>query len=172
MRKFIAVLFAATLLIGCNTSRPTVEWIEGDLNPETGLYENEFVVRGVPAESTDWVIWFWSQTLTKYEEVESDGMELKPFKARVHMLRPMGTPKVAGEYRLRYRTSAKMWNTSKFPSRFSFRNGTDKPMLIDVTYKMLPLLSDGEQIYATNDVAISESAPEHIIPCLKQITYS
>ena len=173
MKKFIAVLFAATLLIGCNTSRPTVEWIEGDLNPETGLYENEFVVRGVPTDSTDWVIWFWSQTLTKYEEVECDGMELKPFKARVHMLRPKGTPKVAGEYRLRYRTSAKMWNTSKFPSRFSFRNGTDKPMLIDAKYTTLPLKSDGEEIYATNaGVTIAESAAEHIIPCPKQITYS
>ncbi len=172
MKNLFISLFAALFFVSCNTSRPTVEWIEGALDPETGLYKNEFVVRGVPADAKDWVVWFWSQTMTHFEEVESDGLEVKRFNASVHMLSPKGTPKVAGEYRVRYRTSAKMWNQSKFPGRFSFRNGTDKPMLIDVTYKMLPLLSDGEQIYATNDVAISESAPEHIIPCLKQITYS
>jgi hypothetical protein len=97
------------MLVGCNTATPTVEWIEGDKDPVTGLYENEFIVRGVPADSKDWVFWFWSQTLTKFEEVESDGMELKHFKARLHILRPKGSPKVAGEYRVRYRTSAKMW---------------------------------------------------------------
>ena len=173
MKQLFYAFIAALLLIGCNKPTPTVEWIEGDLNPETGLYENEFIVRGVPADSKDWVIWFWSQTLTKYELVESDGMKLDLFKARIHMLRPEGTPKVAGEYRLRYRTSAKMWNVSKFPSRFSFRNGTEMPMLIKAKYKMLPLVSDGEDIYNTNaEVTISESAPEHIIPYPKSIVYS
>ena len=173
MKKLLFAIFATLLLASCNTTKPTVEWVEGDRNPETGLYENEFIVRGVPADSKDWVIWFWSQTLTKYELVESDGMKLDVFKARIHMLRPEGTPKVPGEYRLRYRTSAKMWNVSKFPSRFSFRNGTEKPMAIEATYKMLPLASDGEEIYKSNaEVTISESAPEHIVPYPKSIVYS
>ena len=172
MKKLLFAIFATLLLASCNTTKPTVEWVEGDRNPETGLYENEFIVRGVPADSKDWVIWFWSQTLTKYELVESDGLKLDVFKARIHMLRPEGTPKVPGEYRLRYRTSAKMWNVSKFPSRFSFRNGTEKPMAIEATYKMLPLASDGEEIYKSNaEVTISESAPEHIVPYPKSIVY-
>ena len=174
MKRILCALFAITALIGCKTQqKPTVEWIEGDLDPKTGLYENEFIVRGIPADTKDWMFWFWTQTLTHYEEVESDGLEIELFRARLHMLRPKGTPKVEGEYRLRYRTSAKMWNFSKFPNKFSFRNGTDAPMLIDVKYKMLPLKSDGEQIYALNAATpISESAPEHIIPCLKSIEYS
>ena len=172
MKKFFYTILTALLFVGCDTQAPTVEWIEGDKNPETGLYENEFIVRGVPADSNEWVIWFWTQNLTHYEEVESDGMHLEQFKARVHMLRPKGTPKVAGEYRLRYRTSAKMWNLSKFPSRFSYQNGTEKPMNIEVSYKMLPLVSDGEEIYDTNAaVAVSESAPEHIVPFPKSIVY-
>lgn len=172
MKHLFYAIFAALLLVGCNTSAPTVEWIEGDLNPETGLYENEFIVRGVPADSTDWVFWFWTQTLTKYELVESDGMKLEKFKARIHMLRPNGTPKVAGEYRVRYRTSAKLWNVSKYPSRFSYRNGTEKPMLVEVKYKPLPLVSDGEAIYNTNaEVTMSKSAPEHIVPYPKSIVY-
>ena len=172
MKNLTLALFASIVLVACNTSKPMVEWIEGELNPESGLYENEFVVRGIPEGDKDWVIWFWSQTLTRYEEVESDGMEHQLFKARVHMLRPKGTPKVAGEYRLRYRTSAKMWNVTKFPSKFSYQNGTDKPVNIDVTYKMLPLASDGEQVYETNaSVSFAESAPEHIVPHLKHIAY-
>ena len=172
MKKFLYAIFATLFLASCNAPAPTVEWVEGDLNPETGLYENEFIVRGVPADSKDWVIWFWSQTLTKYELVESDGMKLEVFKARIHMLRPEGTPKVAGEYRVRYRTSAKLWNVSKFPSRFSYRNGTEKPMIIKANYKMLPLANDGEDIYKTNaEVTISESAPEHIVPYPKSIVY-
>lgn len=172
MKHFFYTLLAALFFVSCSTT-PTVEWIEGDKDPETGLYENEFVVRGVPADSQDWVFWFWSQTLTKYELVESDGMKLELFKARIHMLRPEGTPKVAGEYRVRYRTSAKLWNVSKYPSRFSYRNGTEKPIEIDVKYKPLPLASDGEDIFKTNaEVTISESAPEHIAPYPKSIVYA
>ena len=172
MKHFFYTLLAALFFVSCSTT-PTVEWIEGDKDPETGLYENEFVVRGVPADSQDWVFWFWSQTLTKYELVESDGMKLEVFKARIHMLRPEGTPKVAGEYRVRYRTSAKLWNVSKYPSRFSYRNGTEKPIKIDVKYKPLPLASDGEDIFKTNaEVTISESAPEHIVPYPKSIVYA
>ena len=171
MKHFFYTLLAALFFVSCSTT-PTVEWIEGDKDPETGLYENEFVVRGVPADSQDWVFWFWSQTLTKYELVESDGMKLEVFKARIHMLRPEGTPKVAGEYRVRYRTSAKLWNVSKYPSRFSYRNGTEKPIKIDVKYKPLPLANDGEDIFKTNaEVTISESAPEHIVPYPKSIVY-
>lgn len=172
MKHFFYTFLAALFFVSCSTT-PTVEWIEGDKDPETGLYENEFVVRGVPADSQDWVFWFWSQTLTKYELVESDGMKLEVFKARIHMLRPEGTPKVAGEYRVRYRTSAKLWNVSKYPSRFSYRNGTEKPIEIDVKYKPLPLASDGEDIFKTNaEVTISESAPEHIVPYPKRIVYA
>ena len=172
MKHFFYTLLAALFFVSCSTT-PTVEWIEGDKDPETGLYENEFVVRGVPADSQDWVFWFWSQTLTKYELVESDGMKLELFKARIHMLRPEGTPKVAGEYRVRYRTSAKLWNVSKYPSRFSYRNGTEKPIKIDVKYKPLPLANDGEDIFKTNaEVTISESAPEHIVPYPKRIVYA
>ena len=172
MKHFFYTLLAALFFVSCSTT-PTVEWIEGDKDPETGLYENEFVVRGVPADSQDWVFWFWSQTLTKYELVESDGMKLELFKARIHMLRPEGTPKVAGEYRVRYRTSAKLWNVSKYPSRFSYRNGTEKPIKIDVKYKPLPLANDGEDIFKTNaEVTISESAPEHIVPYPKSIVYA
>ena len=172
MKHFFYTFLAALFFVSCSTT-PTVEWIEGDKDPETGLYENEFVVRGVPADSQDWVFWFWSQTLTKYELVESDGMKLELFKARIHMLRPEGTPKVAGEYRVRYRTSAKLWNVSKYPSRFSYRNGTEKPIKIDVKYKPLPLASDGEDIFKTNaEVTISESAPEHIVPYPKSIVYA
>lgn len=173
MRKLLFAIFATIVMASCSSQQPTVEWIEGALDPQSGLYENEFVVRGVPADSKDWVIWFWTQTLTRFEEVESDGMELKHFKARLHMLRPKGTPKVAGEYRYRYRTSAKLWNKSKFPTKLSYRNGTDEPMRIDITYKMLPLACDGEAVFATNaEVQISESAPEHIIPQPKSIVYS
>ena len=172
MKHFFYTLLAALFFVSCSTT-PTVEWIEGDKDPVTGLYENEFVVRGVPADSQDWVFWFWSQTLTKYELVESDGMKLELFKARIHMLRPEGTPKVAGEYRVRYRTSAKLWNVSKYPSRFSYRNGTEKPIKIDVKYKPLPLANDGEDIFKTNaEVTISESAPEHIVPYPKRIVYA
>lgn len=172
MKHFFYTFLAALFFVSCSTT-PTVEWIEGDKDPETGLYENEFVVRGVPADSQDWVFWFWSQTLTKYELVESDGMKLELFKARIHMLRPEGTPKVAGEYRVRYRTSAKLWNVSKYPGRFSYRNGTEKPIEIDVKYKPLPLASDGEDIFKTNaEVTISESAPEHIVPYPKSIVYA
>ena len=172
MKHFFYTLLAALFFVSCSTT-PTVEWIEGDKDPKTGLYENEFVVRGVPADSQDWVFWFWSQTLTKYELVESDGMKLELFKARIHMLRPEGTPKVAGEYRVRYRTSAKLWNVSKYPSRFSYRNGTEKPIKIDVKYKPLPLANDGEDIFKTNaEVTISESAPEHIVPYPKSIVYA
>ena len=172
MKHFFYTLLAALFFVSCSTT-PTVEWIEGDKDPKTGLYENEFVVRGVPADSQDWVFWFWSQTLTKYELVESDGMKLELFKARIHMLRPEGTPKVAGEYRVRYRTSAKLWNVSKYPSRFSYRNGTEKPIKIDVKYKPLPLANDGEDIFKTNaEVTISESAPEHIVPYPKRIVYA
>ena len=172
MKHFFYTLLATLFFVSCSTT-PTVEWIEGDKDPETGLYENEFVVRGVPADSQDWVFWFWSQTLTKYELVESDGMKLELFKARIHMLRPEGTPKVAGEYRVRYRTSAKLWNVSKYPSRFSYRNGTEKPIKIDVKYKPLPLANDGEDIFKTNaEVTISESAPEHIVPYPKSIVYA
>ena len=172
MKHFFYTLLAALFFVSCSTT-PTVEWIEGDKDPETGLYENEFVVRGVPADSQDWVFWFWSQTLTKYELVESDGMKLEVFKARIHMLRPEGTPKVAGEYRVRYRTSAKLWNVSKYPGRFSYRNGTEKPIKIDVKYKPLPLANDGEDIFKTNaEVTISESAPEHIVPYPKRIVYA
>ena len=172
MKHFFYTFLAALFFVSCSTT-PTVEWIEGDKDPETGLYENEFVVRGVPADSQDWVFWFWSQTLTKYELVESDGMKLEVFKARIHMLRPEGTPKVAGEYRVRYRTSAKLWNVSKYPGRFSYRNGTEKPIEIDVKYKPLPLASDGEDIFKTNaEVTISESAPEHIVPYPKSIVYA
>ena len=172
MKHFLYTLLATLFFVSCSTT-PTVEWIEGDKDPETGLYENEFVVRGVPADSQDWVFWFWSQTLTKYELVESDGMKLELFKARIHMLRPEGTPKVAGEYRVRYRTSAKLWNVSKYPSRFSYRNGTEKPIKIDVKYKPLPLANDGEDIFKTNaEVTISESAPEHIVPYPKRIVYA
>ena len=172
MKHFLYTLLATLFFVSCSTT-PTVEWIEGDKDPVTGLYENEFVVRGVPADSQDWVFWFWSQTLTKYELVESDGMKLELFKARIHMLRPEGTPKVAGEYRVRYRTSAKLWNVSKYPSRFSYRNGTEKPIKIDVKYKPLPLANDGEDIFKTNaEVTISESAPEHIVPYPKRIVYA
>ncbi len=172
MKNLFYTIIATLFYVSCSTT-PTVEWIEGDKDPETGLYENEFVVRGVPADSQDWVFWFWSQTLTKYELVESDGMKLELFKARIHMLRPEGTPKVAGEYRVRYRTSAKLWNVSKYPSRFSYRNGTEKPIKIDVKYKPLPLANDGEDIFKTNaEVTISESAPEHIVPYPKRIVYA
>ena len=60
MKHLFYTIFAALLFVGCSAPTPTVEWVEGDLNPETGLYENEFIVRGVPADSQDWVFWFWS----------------------------------------------------------------------------------------------------------------
>ena len=171
MKRIIFAFCVLVALASCKSQHPTVEWIEGSLDPKSGLYEHEFIVRGVPADATDWVIWFWSQTLTHYEVVESDGLKIELFRARAHMLRPDGTPKVAGEYRIRYRSSAKLWNISKFPIKLSYQNGTEKPVNIDITHKMLPLRSDGEEVFATNSVAISESKPEHIIPCPKSIVY-
>ena len=171
MKRIIFAFCVLVALASCKSQHPTVEWIEGSLDPKSGLYEHEFIVRGVPADATDWVIWFWSQTLTHYEVVESDGLKIELFNARAHMLRPDGTPKVAGEYRIRYRSSAKLWNISKFPIKLSYQNGTEKPVNIDITHKMLPLRSDGEEVFATNSVAISESKPEHIIPCPKSIVY-
>lgn len=171
MKRFLVVICALALFVSCKSQLPTVEWIEGELDPKTGLYEHEFIVRGIPADATDWVIWFWSQGLTRYEVVESDGLKIELFRARAHMLRPDGTPKVAGEYRIRYRSSAKLWNKEKFPNRLSYQNGTEKPVRIEITHKMLPLPSDGEEVFATNSIAISESRPEHIIPCPKSITY-
>ncbi|MBE6198383.1 MAG: hypothetical protein E7141_06895 [Rikenellaceae bacterium] len=172
MKRLLGALFSIVALLGCKSQQPTVEWIEGDLDPKSGLYEHEFIVRDVPTDSNDWVIWFWSQTLTHYEVVESDGLKIELFRARAHMLRPEGTPKVAGEYRIRYRSSAKLWNKSKFPIKLSYQNGTDKPINIDITYKMLPLRSDGEEIFNKNAaIALSKSKPEHIVPCLKSIEY-
>lgn len=171
MKRIIFAFCVLVALASCKSQHPTIEWIEGSLDPKSGLYEHEFIVRGVPADATDWVIWFWSQTLTHYEVVESDGLKIELFNARAHMLRPDGTPKVAGEYRIRYRSSAKLWNISKFPIKLSYQNGTEKPVNIDITHKMLPLRSDGEEVFATNSVAISESKPEHIIPCPKSIVY-
>ena len=56
MKRILCALFAITALIGCKTQqKPTVEWIEGDLDPKTGLYENEFIVRGIPADTKDWM---------------------------------------------------------------------------------------------------------------------
>lgn len=171
MKRIILSLLVLVTFAGCKSQYPTVEWIEGDLDPKSGLYEHEFIVRGVPADATDWVIWFWSQKLTHYEVVESDALKIELFRARAHMLRPDGVPKVAGEYRLRYRSSAKLWNKDKFPNKLSYQNGTDAPVNIPIKYTMLPLKSDGEEVFATNSVAISESKPEHIIPCPKSIVY-
>lgn len=172
MKRFILTLIAAVTLMGCNTQLPTVEWIEGARDPETRLYEHELIVRGVPEDAEDWVIWFSSQRLRKLDIVESDGIRLDHFRARAYILRPEGTPKVAGEYRLRYRTASKLWNVGNYPSAFTFQDGTNKPVRIDVTHRPLPLKSDGEEIYAKNEaVVISESAPEQIIPCPKSIVY-
>ena len=42
MKKLFFMLLAATAFVACNTERPTVEWIEGDRNPETiGLSGSE-----------------------------------------------------------------------------------------------------------------------------------
>ena len=173
MKRFFYTLILVLILAGCNSQRPTAEWIEGDKDPETGLYENEFIIRGLPTDSKDWVVWFWSQTLRRLEIVEADGLKLDQFRAKVHMLRPDGEPKVAGEYRLRYRTSARMWNKGNYPSNFTFQDGTSKPVRMEVKHVALPLKSDGEQIFAKNEaVTISESAPEDIIPALKSITYA
>ena len=173
MKKLFFMLLAATAFVACNTERPTVEWIEGDRNPETRLFENEFIIRGIPEDAENWVIWFRTQTLRKLEIVESDGIELVHFRARANILRPTGKPKVAGEYRLRYRTSARMWNKGNYPNEFTFQDGNKKPIRIEVTHRALPLKSDGEEIYAKNEaVTISESAPEQIIPALKSIVYT
>ena len=173
MKKLIFALFVTLFFVGCNKpTPPTVEWIELGKNPETGLNEHEIVVRGLPTDSNDWIIWFWAKAFTKYEALEKDGMTLEHYKARVYMLRPEGVSSVAGVARLRFATALKYANTWKFPNRFSFRNGTDKPVKMDITYKLQPLKSDGEEVYNTNAaVTISESAPEHIVPCPKHIIY-
>lgn len=173
MKHLLYAIFAALLLTGCNgATAPTVEWIEHGKNPDTGLNEHEIVVRGLPTDSDDWVVWFWAKAFTKYEALEKDGMTLDLFKARVFMLRPEGKSSEPGVGRIRFATALKYANVWKFPNRFSFRNGTDKPVKMELTYKLLPLKSDGEEVYNTNAaVTISESAPEHIVPCLKSIVY-
>ena len=173
MKHLLYAIFAALLLTGCNgATAPTVEWIEHGKNSETGLNEHEIVVRGLPTDSDDWVVWFWAKAFTKYEALEKDGMTLDLFKARVFMLRPEGKSSEPGVGRIRFATALKYANVWKFPNRFSFRNGTDKPVKMELTYKLLPLKSDGEEVYSTNAaVTISESAPEHIVPCLKSIVY-
>lgn len=172
MKRGILTLIAAATLIGCTAELPTVEWVEGARDPETKLYEHELIVRGVPEDAEDWVIWFSAPRHRTLEIIESDGIRLDLFRGRVNLLRPEGTPKVAGVYRLRYRTISKLWNIGYFPSGFTFQNGTDKPVRIEVKYSTLPLRSDGEEVYAKNEaVTISESAPEHIIPYPKSIVY-
>ena len=179
MKKLLTLLCVALAVVSCNLvskwgePKVTVEWIEGDLDAETKLYENEFVVRGVPTDAKDWTLWLWTQTQTHYELVEADGLKLDHYRARAYMLRPDGEPKVKGELRLRYRTSAKLWNASKYPSKFAFQQSNGKASQVEVIYRPLPLPSDGEQVYATNAaVTLTDSAPEHIVPALKSICYA
>ena len=140
MKHLLYAIFAALLLTGCNgATAPTVEWIEHGKNPDTGLNEHEIVVRGLPTDSDDWVVWFWAKAFTKYEALEKDGMTLDLFKARVFMLRPEGKSSEPGVGRIRFATALKYANVWKFPNRFSFRNGTDKPVKMELTYKLLPL---------------------------------
>ena len=163
IKKFMTAAFSLAAIAACGSQvTPSVEWVEGIPDPDTGMAVHEIRIAGLSGMGEDWTLWF---SMNPEGITEADGSEacIEEYIGPSHRISPKEGVSAKDTLVVRYNASA-LKRHSWAPEGFILQTRNDvKPL--EASYRFLPDERGHEEPWPVHEVS-----PLDIVPSLKDVS--